>query len=167
MFYGFFNFTRILNFLQPKMVIFQNPSCLRDTYVIISSYTDNQEPLLIEDGASTGNESHFLRPMGRQWWVLASLNILFLLSGQTAGVILGKYYYDEGGSSTWMATLIQTAAFPILLIPYFIILPSSQNTTSTPPSIAIISFVYFALGILFAGDNMLYSVGDRVVPCQK
>ncbi|XP_058204825.1 probable purine permease 11 isoform X1 [Rhododendron vialii] len=143
------------------MVIFQNPSSSRDTYVIISSYTDNQEPLLIKDGASTDHESHFLRPMGRQWWVLASLNILFLLSGQTAGVILGRFYYDEGGSSTWMATLIQTAAFPILLIPYFIILPSSQNpsTTSTPPSIAIISFVYFALGILFACDNMLYSIG--------
>ncbi|KAG5565320.1 hypothetical protein RHGRI_001274 [Rhododendron griersonianum] len=121
----------------------------------------NQEPLLIKDGASTDHETHFLRPMGRQWWVLASLNILFLLSGQTAGVILGRYYYDEGGSSTWMATLIQTAAFPILLIPYFIILPSSQNpsTTSTPPSITIISFVYFALGILFAGNNMLYSIG--------
>ncbi|KAH7848986.1 hypothetical protein Vadar_011384 [Vaccinium darrowii] len=124
------------------------------------SMSDDQEPLLIIDGSST-DESHFLNPKGREWWVTASLNVFFLLSGQTIAVILCRYYYEEGGNSTWMATLIQTAAFPILLIPYFI-LPSSQNrstTSGTPPSIVTVSSVYLALGVVIAGDNMLYSIG--------
>nr|DAD18205.1 TPA_asm: hypothetical protein HUJ06_019668 [Nelumbo nucifera] len=62
-----------------------------------------------------------------------------------------------------MATLVQTAAFPILLLPLFLF-PSSQNpsTTSTDsaqPSIVTVVVVYLFLGILIAGDNMLYSVG--------
>lgn len=88
------------------------------------------------------------------------VNIVFLIVGQSAAVLLGRFYYDQGGNSKWMATLVQTAAFPLLIIP-LILLPSSNDTStsSTPPSIAIVGLIYFSLGVLIAGDNMLYSVG--------
>lgn len=94
------------------------------------------------------------------WWLLVSINIFFLLAGQCAAVLLGRYYYDKGGNSKWMATLVQTVAFPILLIP-LLFLPSSQkpSTESASSSIAVISFIYIVLGVVIAGDNMLYSVG--------
>lgn len=88
------------------------------------------------------------------------VNIVFLLVGQAAAVILGRFYYDQGGNSKWMATLVQTAGFPLLLIPLFLI-PSSKDTSTSlsPPSVAFLALVYFSLGVLIAGDNMLYSVG--------
>ncbi|XP_010274633.1 PREDICTED: probable purine permease 11 [Nelumbo nucifera] len=62
-----------------------------------------------------------------------------------------------------MATLVQTAAFPILLLPVFLFSssqnPSTTSTNSAQPSIVTVVVVYLFLGILIVGDNMLYSVG--------
>ena len=56
-----------------------------------------------------------------QWWFLVALNIFFLIVGQAAAVLLRRFNYDQGGNSKWLATLAQTtAAFPILLIPFFL-----------------------------------------------
>lgn len=95
-----------------------------------------------------------------QWWLLVTLSIFFLIVGQSAAVLLGRFYYDQGGNSKWLATLVQTAAFPILLIP-LILIPSQEPPTfsASPPSLKILVLVYVSLGVLIAVDNMLYSVG--------
>ncbi|KAJ4958562.1 hypothetical protein NE237_025673 [Protea cynaroides] len=98
------------------------------------------------------------------WWILVAVNIFFVVVGQTTAVLLGRFYYDKGGNSTWMATLVQTAAFPVLFIPLFFL--SSKESSITPkttisvrPSVITLSLIYVPLGILVAGDNMMYSVG--------
>lgn len=59
-----------------------------------------------------------------------------------------------------MATLVQTAAFPILFIPYFFLRsPDESQNLSTSPSILTLGAIYIVLGIVIAGDNMLYSIG--------
>ncbi|KAJ0054555.1 hypothetical protein Pint_00033 [Pistacia integerrima] len=120
--------------------------------------TDNQELILIKDDVT--NQLPFLKLKRWQWWVLVAVNIFFLVAGQSAAVLLGRFYYDQGGNSKWLATLVQTAAFPVLFIPLFF-LPSSQEASSSSryPSFIILVVVYFVLGIILAGDNMLYSVG--------
>ncbi|KAB1206282.1 putative purine permease 11 [Morella rubra] len=108
-----------------------------------------------------GSLTNHLRKLNQwQWWFLVALNIFFLVIGQSAAILLGRFYYDQGGNSKWMATLVQTLAFPILFIPLFLI-PSSQEppTPLVPPSIKILALIYFSLGMLIAGDNMMYSVG--------
>ncbi|KAK9911209.1 hypothetical protein M0R45_035130 [Rubus argutus] len=121
---------------------------------------DSQETILPKDGIVM--DLTLLIKLGRwQWWFLVSINIFFLLVGQAAAVLLGRFYYDQGGNSKWMATLVQTAAFPVLFIPLYF-LPSQkedQSTSSTPPSILVIALIYFFLGLVIAGDNMLYSTG--------
>ncbi|CAI9102111.1 OLC1v1000320C1 [Oldenlandia corymbosa var. corymbosa] len=120
--------------------------------------SDNAEPILTKDSSST--DLPFAKLKSWQWWLLVSLNIVLLLFGQFAAVLLGRFYYDKGGNSTWLATLLQTAAFPILFIPYFII-GSSQKPTETANSASRLHvyLVYIVLGAIIAGDNMLYSVG--------
>lgn len=120
---------------------------------------DNQEPILSKDEPST-HQIQFTKFKRWQWWFLLALNITFLLVGQAAAVILGRFYYDQGGNSKWMATFVQTAAFPLLFIPLLFI-PSSEypSTSSTAPSFKVLASIYFVLGVLIAGDNMLYSVG--------
>lgn len=120
--------------------------------------TDNQQPML-KDGASANQLP--LRKLNRwRWWFLIAINVFFLVVGQAAAVLLGRFYYDQGGNSKWMATLVQTAAFPFLLFPRFLIPFSEDPSTSSPPaSIKVLAMIYFSLGVLIAGDNMLYSVG--------
>ncbi|KAK1560244.1 hypothetical protein Q3G72_024013 [Acer saccharum] len=95
-----------------------------------------------------------------QWWVFVVVNIVFLIAGQAAAVLLGRFYYEQGGNSKWLASLVQTAAFPILYVPLFLF-PSHRepSSSSSSPSFLTLVSVYFFLGVLLAGDNMLYSVG--------
>ena len=119
--------------------------------------SDNEEPM-ITDG--TISELPFSKYKRWQWWFLVALSIFFVIVGQAAAVLLGRFYYDQGGNSKWMATLVQTVAFPLLLIPFFIIpSPPEASTSFVPPSIKIIALIYFVLGILIAADNMMYSIG--------
>ncbi|KAL0464283.1 UNVERIFIED_CONTAM: putative purine permease 11 [Sesamum latifolium] len=119
---------------------------------------DNREPILAKDGPST--YQHPLRRFKRsQWWILVVLNITFLIVGQAAAVLLGRFYYNKGGNSKWMATLVQTAGFPVLLVPYFFLHPSDESHgLPTPPPILTLSAIYSIIGALIAGDNMLYSI---------
>lgn len=123
----------------------------------MNTVPDNQEPILAKDLTI---QSPTLKLKRWQWWMLVLINIFFLLAGQAAAVLLGRFYYDQGGNSKWMATLVQTAAFPILLIP-LLLLPSEKEDSNHPtsPSIITISSIYFVLGVVIAGDNMLYSIG--------
>ncbi|KDP28910.1 hypothetical protein JCGZ_14681 [Jatropha curcas] len=120
---------------------------------------DNQEPILNKDVNTTAN-SLLLKLKNWQWWLVVAINIFFLVVGQSAAVLLGRLYYDKGGNSKWMATLVQTVAFPILYIPLFLLSSSQESSTSaTLPSIRTLALIYFFLGVLIAGDNMLYSTG--------
>ncbi|KAJ9680456.1 hypothetical protein PVL29_019706 [Vitis rotundifolia] len=116
------------------------------------------EPILNKDETLT-RQSSFMGLKCWQWWLLVAVNIFFLLAGQAAAVLLGRFYYDKGGNSKWMATFVQTAAFPILFIPLFLISSSKEPSTTTPPSCIILASIYIALGVVLAGDNMLYSTG--------
>jgi drug/metabolite transporter (DMT)-like permease len=94
-----------------------------------------------------------------------ALNIFFLAVGQSAVVLIGRFYYVQGGNGKWMATLVQTAGFPILFIPLFLTPSSQQPSTSLAlPSIKIHALIYFSLGVLISGDNMMYSVGLLYLP---
>ncbi|XP_031114443.1 probable purine permease 11 isoform X2 [Ipomoea triloba] len=123
---------------------------------------DNETPILVkEDDSNTHNPLMKLKRF--DFWLLLALNAVFLLVGQAAAIILGRIYYDKGGNSKWLATLVQTAGFPILFIPYFLIpspkeLSDSSNRPPPPPSIIKVTVIYFFLGALIAGDNMLYSI---------
>ncbi|XP_078438419.1 putative purine permease 11 [Wolffia australiana] len=103
---------------------------------------------------------------GRTWWAMVALNAFFLLAGQTAATLLGRAYYDNGGNSIWMATLVQTAGFPLLLLARFFI-PSSTHSSSSsppPPPLTRLAAVYLLIGLLIAADNLMYSYGLLFLP---
>lgn len=85
---------------------------------IVYAVKEVEEPELVK-GTTILDQPPSLRLRPWQWWILVTLNITFLLIGQCGAVILGRFYYDQGGTSKWMATLVQTAAFPIFYIPFF------------------------------------------------
>ncbi|EOA38028.1 hypothetical protein CARUB_v10009499mg [Capsella rubella] len=122
----------------------------------------NQEPILVKEESVVGLPIPLLKLKSWQWWVLVSVNIFFLIGGQAASVLLGRFYYDQGGNSKWMATLVQTAAFPVLYIPLLLLGRSTSGSESSSEpacSLKYIVLIYVLLGVIIAGDNMLYSVG--------
>ena len=101
-------------------------------------------------------------------WIRIGIYAVFLLAGQSVATLLGRLYFDKGGNSKWMGTLVQLAGFPILL-PYYLI-PSkknkkatteslSTNSSSKPASILVVASIYIVLGLIVAGDCYLFSVG--------
>ncbi|KAK9146883.1 hypothetical protein Sjap_006786 [Stephania japonica] len=98
-------------------------------------------------------------------WLSVAVNVVFLLLGQGVASLLGKFYYEQGGNSIWMATLVQSAAFPILYIPFLIFgtsreVPTTTTDTISQPSVTTLCLIYIFLGVLIAGDNVMFSVGQ-------
>ncbi|KNA19985.1 hypothetical protein SOVF_056470 [Spinacia oleracea] len=101
-----------------------------------------------------------LRLTRKRWWMFVAINIAFVVLGQTGAVLLGRFYYAEGGSSMFLATIVQTAGFPILFIPLILIpLPACSSPPPDPHTKTHIALIYLSLGVLLAGNNLLYSVG--------
>ncbi|PKA58874.1 putative purine permease 9 [Apostasia shenzhenica] len=99
-----------------------------------------------------------------RWWLIVSLYTAFILGGQTAATLLGRLYYEAGGKSLWMATVVQSAGAP-LLIPLLFRFPSSHSSSHSPRrSTAKFAAVCTGIGLLIAGDNLMYSYGLLYLP---
>ncbi|KAL2331256.1 hypothetical protein Fmac_018837 [Flemingia macrophylla] len=121
-------------------------------------------------GVSTTTDKDGEQPLfkhGRwKWGILVVINVALLLIGQSGAVLLGRFYFDQGGESIWMATLVQTVAFPILFLPLvFFPHPKSPSDTTMDSSLThTLIMVYFLLGVLLAGDDLMYTLGLLYLP---
>ncbi|KAL1560415.1 putative purine permease 10 [Salvia divinorum] len=104
-----------------------------------------------------------------KWWLKMLLYSFFVLAGQSVGVILGRVYYDNGGKSNWLATLVQVIGFPVLIpFQFFTTTTTTNNDNDTNlntrrQKLTLAAF-YVAIGIFLAVDCMLYSIGLRYLP---
>lgn len=91
---------------------------------------------------------------------------LFLLSGQSVATLLGRLYFDKGGKSKWMGTIVQLVGFPVLL-PYYSTAayknPTNQVHPKSPSALKLVA-VYVFLGLLVAANSYMYSVGLQYLP---
>ncbi|KAK9706924.1 hypothetical protein RND81_07G161000 [Saponaria officinalis] len=97
-----------------------------------------------------------------EWRVQIALYILLILVSQSAIVLLGRLYYDKGGKSKWMATLVQVAGFPVLFLLHKLFkkekTPDYRPTTHLSP--LKIASVYTFFWPLCSSD--VYVVTSRV-----
>nr|KAJ0228007.1 hypothetical protein LSAT_V11C100037560 [Lactuca sativa] len=94
---------------------------------------------------------------------------MFVLSGQSAATMLGRLYFINGGNSKWMATLVQTVGFPLMLPFIFLFSPSKtplehHHQVTGKSSWTTLVILYTTLGIFLAGNCMLYSFGLNFLP---
>jgi hypothetical protein len=118
-------------------------------------------------------EDQTMNKKTRYYFKLAFYATLVLV-GQSSATLLGRLYFEKGGKSKWMATVIQLAGFPILLPYYFFISSTKKFTTNknnniniihpNQPSIFMLAFVYVSIGLIFAFICYLYSVGLLYLP---
>ncbi|XP_047262711.1 probable purine permease 11 isoform X1 [Capsicum annuum] len=101
-------------------------------------------------------------------WLQLFVFTFFVLGGQAAGTLLGRVYYDQGAKSRWIATLAQTAGFPILLP--FLCYPSPKNhddqqlSIDHQSSVLVRASVYIFLGLFQVANSMLFTVGVQYLP---
>ncbi|ESW18620.1 hypothetical protein PHAVU_006G056100 [Phaseolus vulgaris] len=129
-----------------------------------------KETHFLEDNSFHGpmNESTMSRKrMYYRWFRIAIHSALVLVCG-SAALLLGRLYYEKGGKSKWMGTLVQLGGFPILLPYYFISAPKNLATNNSihpnQPSASMLAFVYVSIGLLLALGCYLYSVGLWYLP---
>ncbi|PIA47786.1 hypothetical protein AQUCO_01400410v1 [Aquilegia coerulea] len=121
--------------------------------------------------ASVTNQHKIIRRGGHRWWFMVSLYSLLTLVGQSAATLLGRFYFDNGGNSKWLATFVQSGGFPIL-IPFLVLFSSrsssmpntSHDIKTKSPSFAKLSVLYVSFGIAVSGDNLMYSYGLLYLP---
>ncbi|XP_020706055.2 purine permease 3-like isoform X1 [Dendrobium catenatum] len=99
--------------------------------------------------------------------LLTVLNCLLLSVGNCSGPIFLRIYYLHGGRRIWLTSFLETAGFPLLLIPLSIsYLHRRRSNPSTPllhltPRLLLASSV---LGVITGLDDFLYSYGLNFLP---
>ncbi|VAI22622.1 unnamed protein product [Triticum turgidum subsp. durum] len=100
-----------------------------------------------------------------RWWMMVSVDVFFVVAGQTSATLLGRYYYHQGGSSNWISMFVQTAGFPILFLALLCFPKSSGGGgASGDAPVAKVAVIYVVLGLVIAADDMMYASGLKYLP---
>ncbi|KAI4377948.1 hypothetical protein MLD38_015498 [Melastoma candidum] len=134
----------------------------------LQTEAERQPPPKIEDCPvwnhpkdDVGNGVRISGPKTRGWWIRVAIYVAFVITAQSAAILLGRLYFDKGGNSKWMSTLAQSIGFPVL-IPVLLYLGSSGGG---PKRYSPLLFgIYAAFGFLLTGDNMMYTYGLLYLP---
>ncbi|KAL5725934.1 hypothetical protein ACHQM5_009017 [Ranunculus cassubicifolius] len=109
------------------------------------------------------------KPENTKYWVLLIITYLALFLGSISSSLLSRFYFVHGGSSRWVSTWVQSAGFPVLLIPIFlpyIISRFKQNPIPKPFSLFTtrLLVISIAIGLMVGFSNFLFSWGTSYLP---
>ncbi|PKA46258.1 Purine permease 1 [Apostasia shenzhenica] len=102
---------------------------------------------------------------------LLAANVLLILVSTSGTPLLVRIYFLHGGSRKWFSAFLQTAGFPILILPPLISFlrrrglrrgaPGARKLFSLRHRLLLFSIV---IGIIIGIDDFLYSYGSSYVP---
>ncbi|KHN26580.1 Putative purine permease 4 [Glycine soja] len=96
---------------------------------------------------------------------LLVINYACLFVGSLSSSLLSKYYFTHKGSSRWVSTWVQTAGFPLLLIPicvpYLFKFTKRVPFNDFTPRMLIISI---SIGVMLGFNNLFFSWGNSYLP---
>ncbi|XP_045823893.1 purine permease 1-like [Trifolium pratense] len=112
--------------------------------------------------------------------ILLIINCLILALGNSGGPLIMRLYFIHGGKRVWLSSFLETAGFPLMLLPLTVSYikrrrinhrpPPSTTTVITTEKLNIISMkppLFFAaafIGILTGLDDYLYAFGVARLP---
>uniref|UniRef100_A0A453M112 Probable purine permease n=1 Tax=Aegilops tauschii subsp. strangulata TaxID=200361 RepID=A0A453M112_AEGTS len=106
---------------------------------------------------------------------LLAVNFLLLAVGAACGPLLLRLYFLRGGSRKWLSSLLQTAGWPLLLVPLCFSFSSRRRRRSRQGDDATASGGVFLMtprllaasavvGLMTGADNFLYAYGQAYLP---
>ncbi|KAJ4976143.1 hypothetical protein NE237_001249 [Protea cynaroides] len=119
----------------------------------------------IQDGGGGGRSDK--DKSSKRYRVLLAITYISLFVGSISSSMLSRFYFVHGGSSRWVSTWVQSAGFPLLLLPIYLPRLFKSNITDDdayrrPPfslftrKLLLISVL---MGLIIAISNFLYSWG--------
>ncbi|KAF9591757.1 hypothetical protein IFM89_007087 [Coptis chinensis] len=109
------------------------------------------------------------KPTDVRYWVVLIITYIGLFVGSIASSLLSRFYFVHGGSSRWVSTWVQSAGFPVLLIPIYIpyfFNKSKQNPMPKPFSLFTkqLLLISISIGLIVGFSNFLFSWGTSYLP---
>lgn len=103
-----------------------------------------------------------LRSQAVRGALLLAANYVTLFVGSLSSSLLSRFYFAHGGTDRWLATLVQSAGFPALLL----LLCARRPVASRPFSGFTPQLVLYCvlLGLVMGLNNLLYSCGTSYLP---
>eukprot|EP01018_Ginkgo_biloba_P005062 Gb_04001 [translate_table: standard] len=96
------------------------------------------------------------------YWVLLLLNCLALSVGSTAGPLLLRLYFLHGGSRRWLSSWLETAGWPILILPLMVSHSrQSERGDHVSPKLFVLCC---GIGVLTGLDDYMYAWGVSYLP---
>ncbi|KAK4723261.1 hypothetical protein R3W88_026040 [Solanum pinnatisectum] len=94
------------------------------------------------------------------------INYMLLFIGSISSSLLSKFYFNHKGDSRWVSTWVQSAGFPLLLLPIclpFYVFKSTHRKpfTNLTPKMLLLSIV---IGFFLGLNNLLFSWGNSYLP---
>ncbi|KAK4399322.1 putative purine permease 10 [Sesamum angolense] len=134
----------------------------------VNGVKDDQEVEKLQENYGEIKRTSSFLSLRRQykWWLQMVIYAFFVLAGQSVGTLLGRFYFDNGGNSQWMGTLVQVVGFPVL-VPFQCIGTAKHNDTGTNTTKRfpwILASINVSIGIFLAADCMLYTIGLQYLP---
>ncbi|KAF8107550.1 hypothetical protein N665_0119s0016 [Sinapis alba] len=127
----------------------------------------NLEANLIEATESSSSSSVSQTKNYKRWFRL-SIYVFFVLFCQPLATILGRLYYENGGESTYVVTLLPLIGFPVLILFNFLSQLRQPKSTDTnvnqSPSFTTLVSVYMCTGLLLSAYAYLYAIGLLYLP---
>ncbi|KAL0650698.1 hypothetical protein Bca4012_093389 [Brassica carinata] len=120
------------------------------------SSDQNLEANLIHHEAIESSSSSVPQIKNYKRWFRLSIYVFFVLFFQPLATILGRLYYENGGESTYVVTLLSLVGFPVLILFSFFSQTRQPKSTDTnfnqSPSFTTLASAYMCTGLLMASS---------------
>ncbi|KAI3893954.1 hypothetical protein MKX03_020137 [Papaver bracteatum] len=133
---------------------------------VTESTTDDQHK-----ASSLGNINDNIKSSTRRedlrYWILLVITYAALVVGSVSSSLLSRFYFIHGGSSRWVSTFVQSAGFPVLLIPIYLPMLFNKNHNKPWPFSSFtlkLLLISIAIGLMLGVNNLLFSWGVSYLP---
>ncbi|KAG8387262.1 hypothetical protein BUALT_Bualt02G0003100 [Buddleja alternifolia] len=111
-------------------------------------------------------KTNFSPETSKNYTILLIINATCLLIGSVSSTLISKFYFIHNGSSRWVSTWVQSAGFPLLLVPvyspYYIFKCTQRKPFSRFNNTLLLLSVL--VGVFIGVNNLLFSWGNSYLP---